>query len=278
MNLLTAVSAFVLGIGFFSTAPDAPKPSTGQSPSAPISTASKTAKGTENKAADCRLLAWNAKPASAAGAQNGASQLDGVLNSMDKAAASFKTVEAKFEWDQYTKLVDETDVQQGTIFYRRLDNASVEMGAHIEKPDTKIVVFSDGKIRIYQPKIDIIQEYPAGKNREAFESFLVLGFGGRGHDLAKSFDVQYDGSESVGGVNAARLVLLPKDPTVKKMFDRILLWIDPARGISVQQQLFQPSGDYRLAKYSDIKLNQRLPDDAFKIKTTHKTKVITNNG
>jgi outer membrane lipoprotein-sorting protein len=59
---------------------------------------------------------------------------------------------------------------------------------------------------------------------------------------------------------------------------RIWLWIDPARGISVQQQFFQPDGDYRLAKYSNIKINQKLPDDVFKLKTTKKTKFVSPQG
>jgi outer membrane lipoprotein-sorting protein len=53
------------------------------------------------------------------------------------------------------------------------------------------------------------------------------------------------------------------------------LWIDPARGVSVQQQFFEPTGNYRLAKYSDIQINQKLPDNAFKLKTTAKTKFIS---
>ena len=38
----------------------------------------------------------------------------------------------------------------------------------------------------------------------------MLGFGGRGHDLEKSFDVNYAGMEQVQGVNAAKLELTPK--------------------------------------------------------------------
>ena len=90
--------------------------------------------------------------------------------------------------------------------------------------------------------------------------------------------MQYGGEENVGGVNTSKLVLVPKEDKVRNMFSKIVLWIDPARGISVQQEFFQPSGDYRLAKYSNIKVNQKLPDDAFKIKTTSKTKVVTPNG
>jgi hypothetical protein len=46
----------------------------------------------------------------------------------------------------------------------------------------------------------------------------------------------------------------------------------------VQQQLFEPGGDYRLAKYSEIQINQKLPDNVFKLKTTGKTKFISPQG
>ena len=70
----------------------------------------------------------------------------------------------------------------------------------------------------------------------------------------------------------------PKSPRLRNNIARILLWIDPARGVSVQQQFFEPSGDYRLAKYSDIQVNQKLSDNAFKLKTTAKTRVVSPQG
>jgi hypothetical protein len=46
----------------------------------------------------------------------------------------------------------------------------------------------------------------------------------------------------------------------------------------VQQQFFEPGGDYRLAKYSEIQINQKLSENAFKLKTTGKTKFISSQG
>jgi hypothetical protein len=46
----------------------------------------------------------------------------------------------------------------------------------------------------------------------------------------------------------------------------------------VQQQFFEPSGDYRLAKYSEIQMKQKLPEDVFKLKTTKKTKFVSPQG
>lgn len=225
----------------------------------------------------CAVVALAVSCAVAALAQAGNGQLEPVLASMDKASAAFKTVQCNFQWDQYTKVVNDTDTQNGAIYFRHT-GGGVEMAAHIEKPDVKIVVFSDGLVRIYQPKIDTETQINANKNRGQFESFLVLGFGGRGHDLDKSFEVQFAGNEQVDGVNTAKLVLTPKDTNVKNMFNSIILWIDPTRGVSVQQKFVQPSGDYRLAKYSDIRSNQKLPDNAFKIPTTRKTKVERPQG
>jgi outer membrane lipoprotein-sorting protein len=203
--------------------------------------------------------------------------LDSVLSRMDAAAAGFRSAQASFVWDQYQKVVDETDSQKGTVYFRRQDKG-IEMMADIAEPEAKSVLFSGGKLQVYEPKIERLTPYDPGKNRAELENFLVLGFGGRGHDLLKSYDVKYQGNEKVQDVNAAKLELVPKSVKMRNNVARILLWIDPARGVSVQQQFFEPSGDYRLAKYSQIQLNQRLADNVFKLKTTGKTKVVSPQG
>jgi outer membrane lipoprotein-sorting protein len=205
------------------------------------------------------------------------SELEKVLDQMDKAAAAFHTTEASFEWDQYQKVVEETDIQKGKVYFRR-SGEETQMAADISEPDKKYVLFADSKVQIYQPRIDQITVYNAGKNRAEFESFLVLGFGGRGHDLSKSFEVKYLGAETVAGIEASKLELVPKAVKVRNTFAKIVLWIDPARGVSIQQQLFEPSGDYRLSKFSSIEINQKISDSVFRIKTTPKTKTVSPQG
>jgi len=208
----------------------------------------------------------------AAHAQN----LEAVLNSMDKAAADFKTAQTDFVWDQYQKVVDEHDIQKGTMYFRR-QSGDVQMAADITVPDKKYVLFTGGMVSVYVPKAGQVTEYNAGKNKADFETFLVLGFGGRGHDLAKSFDVKYGGMEQVQGINAAKLELTPKSQKVSNMFQTITLWIDLARGVSVQQLFNEKSGDYRLAKYNNIKLNEKLSNDVFKLKTSGKVTYVKPN-
>jgi outer membrane lipoprotein-sorting protein len=203
--------------------------------------------------------------------------LQAVLKSMDQAAASFHTAQCDFVWDQYQKVVDDHDLQKGTMYFRR-QGSDIDMAADITSPDKKYVVFANGMVNYYQPAIDQVTQYSAGKNKSDFESFLVLGFGGGGQALSNSYDVSYAGMEQAQGVNAAKLVLIPKSPRVRNMFQTITLWIDPARGVSVQQKLDEPSGDYRVTKYSNIEINKKISGDPFKLKTGSHTKIVKPNG
>ncbi len=208
---------------------------------------------------------------------NESGELESVLEQLDTAADGFHSTQADFVWQQYQKVVDETDVQKGSIYFvrdRKGTQKGTQMAAEITEPDKKYVVFSDGTLRLYQPRIEQLTEYTAGKNREELESFLVLGFGSRGHDLLKAFDVKFNDYETLEGTRVAKMQLAPKSQRVRNIFESVVLWIDPVRGVSLKQQFFEPSGDYRIATYKNFKLNNKVPADTFKLKITSKTKII----
>jgi len=212
-------------------------------------------------------------------ARDANADLQRVVAQMDHTAANFHTTQARFIWTQYNSVVNEiSDIEKGTVYFRRAGK-ELQMAADInDPPPPKYVLFTGSKVQVYQPKIDQVTQYETGKDRATFESFLVLGFGGSGQDMLKSFDVSYQGTENLGGLDTAKLELVPKSEKARNTFNRIWLWIDPARGVSVRQKLFAPEGDYRLADYSDIKLNEKIPDNVFKLKTTGKTKVLAPKG
>jgi outer membrane lipoprotein-sorting protein len=213
--------------------------------------------------------------------------LDSVIKKMDETSAKFRSAQASLEWDSYQKVIDEIDqVETGSIYYRR-NGKDIEMKVDIKelggslqtlKPAPKYVLFSEGKIQVYEPKRDQVTVYDPGKNRAEFESYAVLGFGGSGQDLLKSFNVKYAGQQTVNGVSAAWLQLEPKSDKVRNTYKRIDLWIDLDKGVSVQQQFFTPENDYRLCKYSGVRVNEKIPDNAFKLNTTSKTQKVTQGG
>ena len=120
------------------------------------------------------------------------------------------------------------------------------------------MLYSGGKISIYQPKLDQVTDYDLGKNRVDLESYMVLGFGGSGQDLAKTFDVTYVGPETIDGVATAKLQLIPKSEKVRNNYNKIFLWIDLEQGNFGAAAIFPPQGDYRLAKYTSIQERRRF--------------------
>jgi outer membrane lipoprotein-sorting protein len=209
--------------------------------------------------------------------QQQAPSLESVLKKMDAAAAGFHTAQADFVWDQYQKVVGETDTQSGTVYYRRAAN-EIEMMAQIKEPDVKFVLYKDGKLQIYQPKIEQVMVFSAGANHNEMEGYLVLGFGGSGEDLKKAYDVAYLGEEKIDNIATAKLQLIPKSDKVRNYFSKAFLWIDLSRGISLQQKFEDSQGDSRLAKYSAIQVPAKIGNEVFQLKTTKKTQFVAPRG
>ncbi len=125
--------------------------------------------------------------ASAAWGQSDAAGLEHVLSQLDAAAKTFRNAQANFVGNQYTKVVDETETQTGKIYFQRR-GSEVDMAADFTDP-RQYAIYSNGMAQVYNPKTDIVNEYKTGKNRDQVEAFLLLGFGGGGHDLLSNYDI-----------------------------------------------------------------------------------------
>lgn len=201
--------------------------------------------------------------------------LDQVLHRMNENAAKFRTAQADFVWTPFNSVINETEPpDRGKMYFRKVGN-EIQMAATIQPPRDQQIVFSGGKVQVYQPRTKVLDVYDASAHKDEAETFLVLGFGSSGEDLRKSFEVKYLGGEKIGSVQTGHLQLTPLAEKVRKSFSRIDLWIDP-QGVSLRQQLFQTGGDYRMADYSNIRVNEKVPDSAFKIKTSGPTKTVTH--
>lgn len=210
-------------------------------------------------------------------AQAAAGDLEKVLQQMDAASQKFQNAQADFEWDQFQVVVQDKDVQKGTIAFLRKGQQTL-MVAHIRdlngKPAPKDLLYRDGELKFYQPMIKQLTIFAAGANRSQYESFFTLGFGGSGSDLQKSWDVSYLGTEAINGIQTAKLDLKPKQDSVRKNVSHVTIWVDPARAISLKQQFFEPSGDYRTTFFSNIRYNSKLSEGEFNLKTASGTQVI----
>ena len=185
-----------------------------------------------------------------------AQTVSAVLDRMDKAAPSFHTMSAKLQMVTFTKVLDDKTVESGTLQMQKLRANDVR--AIIEftgQSDPRTIGFLGKKVRIYYPKLREYQEQDLGKYSNVLNSFLLLGFGSSGKELAQNYDIQLGQPEKVAGVDTAKLLLVPKDAAAREKLQKAEIWVPNDGANPVQQQFYEPSGNYRLVTYSDMTVN-----------------------
>jgi outer membrane lipoprotein-sorting protein len=217
------------------------------------------------------MLLFAALPGNAA-----AQTLDELLARMDQNAMSFKSMSAKLRYMSYVAVIKEGTVSTGTLTMKRSRREAMVL-VDFTEPDPKTVAVAGTKVAIYLPKLQTVEEYDLGKS---VEKYLALGFGASGKELKADYTLQELGADAVNGQKAMRLELIPKSKEVLKQLPRIELWISAATGYPIQQKLHQTGGDYMLATYSDVVINPRLPDSAYKLNLPKgvKKRQLTGNG
>lgn len=204
-----------------------------------------------------------------------AGDLKATLAQLDAAAARFRSTTADFVFTStQTDPVPDTDVQKGVVYYQRT-GASFQMGLHIndvngEKAPKIIVCCQGGNMRLLEEKLNHVTVL---NKFSQYQSWFMMGFGASGTQLAEKFDITDDGPEMVDGVKTEKLEMIPKDPKVRSNVAKITLWMDLDRGVSLKQLFNQDPSHYRVSTYSNIRMNQSVPKDAFTFKTNKQTTV-----
>ena len=195
-----------------------------------------------------------------------ASTLEEALARIDKAAAGFRGLTAHIKKASYTAIIKESTEEEGKMTLFRPKPKDLRMLVEFEKPEIRAVAYQNRKIQIFYPKLMTVQEYDLGKQASLVDQFLLLGFGTSSRDLQQSYDIKLAGEDVLPGGKADRLELVPKSEEARKSVKRIEIWISETDGVTVQQKVHQPSRDYVLISYSDIKLNPAMTEDSVKLK------------
>ena len=186
-----------------------------------------------------------------------------VLARMDKAAAEFKSMTAQVSYVTHTEVLGEDDKESGAVTMKKVQAGVVQGRVDFTAPDPKILTFEKRKIQEYLPKIKTLQVFDLAKHGEQLDKFLMIGFGTSGIELAKDYDVAVLETEK----SAIHLRLTPRDAEARHYVQYLDLWI-PEQGdpYPLHEKIFEPSGDYRLVAYTDLKINPPLDPDALQLK------------
>ena len=198
--------------------------------------------------------------------------LKSVLDRLNVSAANFHTASADVEFDTIeTDPVPDTDVQKGVVYFDR-KNGAVRMGVHMSehngKPSGKAYTYVDGTVKLFEPGINQVTTL-AGAAK--WESYIILGIGASGRDLAAKWDITYLGSESLNGVKTEKLELVVKDPAMRKNLTKVDIWVDADHAVSLKQVFTFSSTSTYVANYSNFKFDQPPAKDAFTFKTNGQT-------
>jgi len=195
-----------------------------------------------------------------------------VLDRIDNAAATFKSMSAKLRRVQHTAAIpDEDNVDSGTVLLKRGHRRDLRMLIDLTDPDPKTVAFSGHTVEIYYPKIQTVDEFDVSKFKELLEQFFMLGFGTSRAELQASYTLRLVGPDTVGGQKTELLELIPKSKEVLQHLVKLEMWV-AENGYPIQQKFYLKGGDYQLATYSDMKINPDPPDSALKLKLPRNVK------
>jgi outer membrane lipoprotein-sorting protein len=179
--------------------------------------------------------------------------LDAILARMDQAAPGFHSMSADVDMVEYQKIIDDRTTDKGTLQMQK----GKEVRAIVTFPD-RVIGFLGKIVRIYWPKLNTYQDVNIGKNTNVLNEFLLLGFGSSGKELAQGYNITLQGTENVAGHDTSKLLLIPKDPNILERLSKVEVWIPNDAANPVQQQFYEPSGNWRKVTYSNIVINPAI--------------------
>jgi outer membrane lipoprotein-sorting protein len=191
--------------------------------------------------------------------------VDDILARMDNAAKEFKSYSADVKTLDYTKVIKETDTSTGSMRLQRTKNGVSGIVDLTSGPDHHIYHFDGPKAEEFLPSANETHEYNMRKTGGSIDQFLLLGFSTTREDLLRDYDIKPGSAEKVDTVQTTRIVLTPKSAETLKLVKTIELWIPDSKGNPIQERETEPSGNYRLVTFSNLKLNPGLPPSAFEL-------------
>ncbi|HEY1754606.1 MAG TPA: outer membrane lipoprotein carrier protein LolA [Bryobacteraceae bacterium] len=206
-----------------------------------------------------------------------ADSIEDVLARMDGAARQFKSYSAAVKQQEYTKAVHDTYESNGFMRFKRGKNGVEGILDLTSGPDRTVIHLNGSTVEVYLPKASTVEIYKAGQFASMLDQMLLLGFSVTRDEMKRDYEIKLDGMETVNSTPAARLVLTPKSAEALKYVVSIELWIPDGKGNAIRQRLNQPKGNYRMATFSDLRLNPPLPDSDFQLSLPKDVKRIKEN-
>jgi len=202
-----------------------------------------------------------------------AEELKEILARMDQAANKFQSFTATTKRTEFTAVLSQTEESAGSVRLRK-GKGGTQGIVEFTEPNPRTIHIAGKTLEIFYPGANTVEIYDAGKHITTADEILLMGFGVSGAELRKNYDIKLAGTETLNGEKTSRLELVPKSDEVRKLATKIELWIPEGKNNPVQEKLTQPSKNYQLVSFSNVKLNVPLADSDYSLKLPSGVKKI----
>ena len=199
--------------------------------------------------------------------------LESVLENMDRRSADLRSMSANIVQKKWTDILEEFDQEERGEFQFLRENGAIRLRRELAEPGRSILVINDGKGTFYQPLLKQANRYDLGARKDRAE-FLLLGFLSEKEALREVYAIRWLGPEMVGDRQTYALELTPRAERVSAFFSRIVLWIDGGLWVPIQQKLVEPTRDYLLIRFDNVRLNLDLPASRFDLELPPDVNII----
>ena len=199
--------------------------------------------------------------------------LESVLENMDRRGGDLRSMSATIVQKKWTDILEEFDQEERGEFYFLREKEAIRLRRDITVPGRSTLLINDGKGIFYQPLLKQANRYDLGARKDRAE-FLLLGFVSKKDALREAYSIRWLGPEMVGDRQTYVLELTPRSSKVSAFFSRIVLWVDGRLWVPIQQKLVEPTRDYLLIRFEDVRLNLNLPASRFDLELPPDVNVI----
>lgn len=188
-----------------------------------------------------------------------------VLERMRTEQASLRTLRARIEQSKsYPQLGIEDPVEKGLLYFQ-----PGKVRLEIQEPEVRILVVSEGKYVLYQPRIrQVISGKVEGQGTKGLFPGLLTGSSDAFRELEKSYEASDRGEETLDALEERRVhhLAFQARPGARVYCQEIELFIDTSLLLPVRQKCAEANRTEITLTLVEIERNPSLDPSLFEVR------------
>ena len=204
--------------------------------------------------------------------------ITGILNKMRKAHQELKSLKAEIIQEKTNTQIGVTDSTFGQLLYKPgAGKSKQKLRIDYTKPSQDILAVDGDKFVYYQPRINqavrgLASKLTKGK-QDGLAHILTKVLSGSLESMSSEYELSFVKDEMVEGVMTSMVRAIPKS---NNQFKSIDIWINQQTSIPVRFSATERNSDVTMFTFKNMKLNENVSDERFKLSLPSETKIVNN--